>query len=570
MNVNRAIKIPYLILMAFAILMMGGSCKKEKEVFEPTLMLGANEMEVSGKGSEQYLEFLTNSSWSLSTEVSWIDFSETEGEKGKHKIKFEVEENEGDERVGTISITADNGLKEEVVVTQSAGVINVFYVTENGTGDGRSWEEATDLQSALDEATSGSTIHIGAGVYRPSKTIRNGDSANDSDNTFEIKSNITLIGGYPSSPTDGDASDPTVHETIFSGKQANGAESFHVMVISAPAEEGEKVVVKGITLTEGHGSDRGTTITINDIGFRRGNGAGLNIGGSKVELDQVRIIDNKTSDAQGSVGQAAGVFISSNAEVVIRNSQINDNVSASNGGGLWIDRSKVFIYDTEVNGNSGGTAAGVHAYPDATVYMYNCLVQGNKGRAYGTGVYMREGSVGVLVNTLITDNENTTKNGGGGVMLYQDSKVDIINSTITNNSIPDGPGGGVYSRAGVNTVKIVNSIISGNKQLSSSADVDAFETTADAPDIKGSVIDNKVYDEGGSEVPNTSFSPTSMLSTDYRLTGSDNPAKEYGMPVGSLTALINQYSPALEESYITKDLKGKSREGGKVMGVYIE
>lgn len=544
-------------------------CKKETDVFEPTLMAAHDLLEVSGRSSEQYLEFLSNSAWMISTDVDWISFDVAEGEKGKHKIKFVVADNEEGERMGVIFIKTQNGLEQEIQVHQEAGEIHIFYVKPEGTGEGRSWEGATTLQNALDMATSGSTIHIAAGIYNPTKTISNGDEADDGDKTFEIRSNVTLIGGYPADPVEGMSPDPEVNKTIFSGQQSNGNASYHVVAVTAPVEQGEKVTMKGITITEGHGSDRGTRITIGGNGYSRGNGAGMIIGGSVVELHEISIIENKTSSEKGSVGQAAGLFIFAGAEVTIKNCKISDNNSASNGGGLWVDRAKAFVFDSEINGNIGGTAAGVHAYPDATLYMYNCQIAFNKGKSYGAGVYLRQNSKGVLVNCLIADNESTSANGGGGVMLYDNSEIDIISSTIANNDIA-GPGGGVYRRSGNNKLRIINSIISGNKQVNNSTDVDAYEANALAPSLISSIVATKVYDGTGSDVANTAFSVSSMLSDTYHLIGEDNPALKYGMGANDLMSLINQFTPPLSDKEIVKDLENKSREGKTVIGAYTQ
>lgn len=555
--------------MAFCLLTSWVGCKKDSASLEPTLMLAHDLLEVSGRSSEQYVEFLSSSPWTLTTDVEWISLSSTEGDKGKHKIKLVVGENEDEERMGHVFLKSQQGLEKEIQIHQDAGTIHVFYVTTDGTGDGRNWAGATSLQNALDMATSGSTIHVGAGVYSPVKTISNGDDADDGDRTFEIRANISLIGGYPANPEEGATANPELHKTVLSGKQANGSESYHVVAVTAPIEQGEKVRIQGVTIKEGHGSDRGTRITIGGNGFSRGNGAGMIIGGSVVELDNVEVSENKTSSDKGSVGQAAGVFVFAGAEVTIKNSKISNNNSASNGGGLWIDRAKAFVYDSEINGNSGGTAAGVHAYPDATLYMYNTVVGHNQGKSYGAGVYLRQKSVGVLVNCLIADNESTSTNGGGGVMLYDDSDATIISSTIANNVIP-GPGGGVYRRSGNNKLKLINTIVSGNKQAANSTDVAAYETTATAPVLNSSIVGSSVYDAAGSTITGASFSFTTMLSNQYRLVGADNPATSFGMSGNDLSGLINQFSPALDNNIIVNDLEGASREGKSVMGAFVK
>src|SRR5690606_30971338 len=105
-------------------------------------------------------------------------------EKGKHTVSFTTTKNEDEERSATISVKVSEELTKDILVIQEAGLINIFYVKNEATGNGRSWDQATDLMTALNNATSGSIIHIAEGIYIPSKTITNGESSNAGDNTF--------------------------------------------------------------------------------------------------------------------------------------------------------------------------------------------------------------------------------------------------------------------------------------------------------------------------------------------------------------------------------------------------
>src|SRR5690606_29494631 len=182
----------------------------------------------------------------------------------------------------------------------------------------------------------------------------------------------------------------------------------------------------------------------------------------------------------------------------------------------------------------------------------------NSNTSYGAGVYMRDASTAILVNCIIAGNKSTSANGGGGVMLYDGSKADIISCTITGNEVV-GPGGGVYRRSKVNNLTVVNSIISGNKQATTSTDVDAYTDNASViPSLKNSAIASSVYGDTGSIVAGLSFTPTSMLNSVYLPIGDDNPALSYGLTGTLLKGLAQTYSPALDD-IIEADINGEIR-----------
>ncbi|HTN19554.1 MAG TPA: right-handed parallel beta-helix repeat-containing protein [Pelobium sp.] len=543
-------------------------CKKSDERFEKKLLVNTDYIEVSSKSNSYSFEILSNQAIELSTDADWITFDTTALEKGKHTISFTTKKNEDEERSGTISVKISEDLTKDILVIQEAGLINIFYVKSGATGNGRSWDQASDLMTALDNSTSGSIIHIAEGTYIPSKTITNGESSNAGDKTFEISKNISLIGGYPANATTGTSPNPQLYKTVFSGKQSDGSESFHVVTISAPVATGEKVSIEGITVKEGNATDRGINITINGNQFSRGMGGGMLIRGSTVLLKDVNIIENVASAKSGTAGFCAGLYVFGNANLEMQNCKVNDNNnSVGNSGGLWVYESKAYIYNSQVNNNyAKGTAGGVHSYPDSEVFMYNSEVKNNKNTSFGAGVYARQNSKIAMINCLVTDNVTTSANGGGGVMLYDNCVADIISCTISNNGTP-GPGGGIYRRQNSNSLTLINTIVAGNAQSGSSKDVDSYVAAAGPLVIKSSVLASKAYDGTGSEIT-TAFNPISMLDANYKPIGSDNPALQYGMGASQLDLISQSYNPVLS-SEILKDFNGVSREGKTIMGAFV-
>lgn len=546
------------------------SCKKD-DAFEEKLLAGTELIEAGSKAGSYQFDVLSNVDMAVETDVDWIALDSAAYPKGKRKVTFKVVDNEDDERSGVISVRVNAEMVKQVLVTQESGKVPVFYVSPDGTGEGDSWNSPTNFSTAMDKATTGSTIYMMEGTYYPAKTIRNGEQVEESDNTFEIPKNVSIIGGYSRDAMPGASPDAEMYKTILQGKMPGGKQAFHTVTVTANTETGSKVYIEGLTITGGNATDRSTNITINGVRYSRGQGGGILIGPAQVHLKDVSIIDNKATADKGTAGFGAGLYAFSNAVVTMENCKVNNNQNTSNnGGGVWINASTLTAYNSQFNGNSArGTAGGVHGYPSATIHLYNSEVMNNSNTSYGAGLYMRENSQAILVNCLLTGNKSTSANGGGAVMLYDNSKADIISCTITGNEVA-GPGAGVYRRMNVNNLTVVNSVISGNKQAGTSTDVDAFtDNAAVTPVLKNSVISGAVYGDGGTVMAGLSFNPATMLSNAFTLTGANNPALTNGLNEAALSALAQTYTPALDQSLIIKDKNNAARVEA-VMGALIK
>lgn len=559
--------INYLFLALVAVLSFG-SCKKDKESFEEKLLVGTEFLEVSSKSETYNFDVLSNLQIQVEADANWIQLDTIAYDKGKHKVRFSVHKNEDDERTGTIYVRLGTSQEREVLVVQESGKVPVFYVKEDGKGDGKSWSSATDLTNALEKATTNSIIYIAAGTYSPTKTIRNGDQTEESDKTIEISKNITLLGGFDKNAQVGAKPNAKLYKTIFDGTLASGKSAFHTVVISAPYDAEASVTLEGITITGGNATDRSTNTTINGVKYSRGQGGGLLVANAVVNLRKVAIINNRTSTDKGTAGYAAGVYAFAGAKLHLEEVNIDNNSGVNNGGGIWLSEASMTAHSSTFNNNSAkGTAGGVHGYPNAMITLYNCEVLGNSNTSYGAGVYMRDNSTVILVNCFLTGNKSTSANGGGAVMLYDASNAHIISSTIINNEVV-GPGGGVYRRSKSNNLSIYNSIISGNKQASSSTDVDAHADNASiVPTIKNSVINIAVFGDQGTTIVGQSFVPSLMLNADFLPIGPGNPAHNYGLDGAALQSLGGTFNPGLHDA-VKADFSGVVR-ATKHMGYKI-
>ena len=214
--------ISYKLLLSLFVCFALGSCKKDKEAFDPKLLMNTQELAVGSKASHYTFDALSNQTMQVEADVDWIILDTSAYEKGKRKIGFSVAANEDEERSGTIAVRISETQTEQVQVIQESGIVPTFFVTADGTGDGASWETATDLQTAIDKAVTGSIIYLAEGTYKPSKTIRNGSASETSDYTFELAKHISLIGGFAADAKPGDSPDPDRYKTILDGELSAG------------------------------------------------------------------------------------------------------------------------------------------------------------------------------------------------------------------------------------------------------------------------------------------------------------------------------------------------------------
>jgi len=102
----------------------------------------------------------------------------------------------------------------------------------SGLENGSSWADATTLSSVLSASVSGDIIH----TYIPEVLITTG--CDDLDMTFEIKNNVTMIGAANPGVQDQPAVE---NKTILGGKIAEDYNVYHVVAVTAFAENGKKI-----------------------------------------------------------------------------------------------------------------------------------------------------------------------------------------------------------------------------------------------------------------------------------------------------------------------------------------
>lgn len=549
----------------------------------PNITLDSGPIRVGKEGGEISISVKSNLPWRAKAEESWINIGNQRGE-GDGTIKATININRTiEERSDEITVWINDEYKKSILVVQDPSspseLVEHYYVKADASeqADGLSWANATSLDNALEKAVGGDYIHIAEGTYSPSRTITNGKVDDAKDKTFEIHSNITMIGGYPANATEGTQPDHKQYETILSGI-ISGDRVYHVVSITAPVQAGAKVVMQGLTIKNGKAASSGTgSVSVNGASYYRFYAGGVIVARSTVEMTDCIITENESGY------HAGGMYIFTNAHVTMERCIVDGNKgtsTSSNCAGIYNDASTLIINNSSViNNSTTGVAGGIYAFNSTQptyTYIYNSTISGNNNDALGFnqgrkggGFYGRENSVTVMVNTTIHSNIGGV---GAGIGLHgpagKEAKLDLINCTITGNTALKN--NGAYEGHNDSMIKFFNCVISGNGGTMEGSGPATFNST---------IFGNNVLDKNGNIVTGLSFDPLTMIAPladnggytkTALLIGSGNPAKDNGLTSDELRSLGDEYNPAIDASVITYDQIGLSRSGAKTMGACIK
>lgn len=345
----------------------------------------------------------------MKSDVSWVVLTTVNGQ-GSGTVKFNVLRNRTrDERHGTITAYITDDCTATLSLTQlpaEASENFTYYVKTDGDAlaSGLSWEEATTLPTALENAGDGDVICLAAGTYAPVALLTGGET--EEEKTFEIHSNFTLEGGYPADAVTGAVADPSANETVLSGN-LGAVSAYHVVTVTASKSTLHTAVLKNLTISDGVGYKTNEELrrVVGGAVIDAALGGGLFVGVSNLSVVNCRIADNEAC-------HSGGVHVYVGAEVSFEGCTIANNTASNNGGGIW---------------NQG-----------AVVYMNGCTISGNVSGQQAAGFYSIDSgggrSISRISNTTISDNDNTrlnTKRSGGGAYIRAGSDAVFTNCTFT-------------------------------------------------------------------------------------------------------------------------------------------
>lgn len=547
---------------------------------------GETSMEVAYSGGTFEFGFTANLPWTIESSSSWITIEgDTRGQGSSEliKVSFSVPKNTGmDSRQGSVKVRITDDAESTITIIQSGTPIeelgHKWYVKAEATGDGTSWSDATTLSNALMNASDNDKIHVAAGVHYPTALIAGGSK--DSDKTFFVAANVSLIGGYPADATEESQPDPVVNKTVLSGA-IDGGPAYHVMVIAAPKNDIFSVKISGFTITGGVTFTTAQTLKINGADIHRSYGGGIVVGNSNAEISDCVITGNE------SPKYCAGIYNADGSVTHLRNVVV-DNNTGGNGAAIYNANAELRLSDCVIKNNvAEGVGCGLYNYGstkkniETVAYVYNTAflanrTDGTKDSRRGGGFYGREGSKTVMVNCTV---DGCFGGNGGGLALYgtaaAPSFLTLVSCTVTNNE-SSFVGGGVEA-GDYTTLKLYNTIMSGNKAAIAGDNVVITSKNAPTdsrPSVIASCVDGSdIYDKDGKLIAGARFDYETMflaLKDGVRaLAGENNPARQYGMSVGELKGIVTGMNPEVNPEILSVDQKGNDRSGN-TMGAFVE
>jgi predicted outer membrane repeat protein len=284
----------------------------------------------------------------------------------------------------------------------AGAVILIFRVTQGGTGDGSSWVNASSLQDALTNATSGSEIWVAAGTYKPT-------TDSNRDTTFQLVDGVAVYGGFFGTETTREDRDPGANLTILSGDidnndsqtpvitdlptvSGNTTNSYHVVTGATGA------TLDGFTITAGNANagsgpvsegggmhNTSSSPTLTNLTFS-GNSAGT-VGGGMMNTSSNPMLTNITFRSNAATIYGGGGMYNWYSSPTLTNATFTNNSSAQYGGGMYNGYSSPTLTNVTFSGNSAQNGGGMANYTSGDPQVRNTIFWGNTATSAGAQIW---------------------------------------------------------------------------------------------------------------------------------------------------------------------------------------
>lgn len=328
------------------------------------------------------------------------------------------------------------------------------------SGTGASWDlaikslddalfKASSLNTDSDSTNDISSIWMTGGTYTPRvRSIREDEGTE----TFRMVEGVSIYGGFggwEASLEERERGDDGrwVHETVFNGDHR-------------------------------HNDDQDVLFPFNDNANTVVTADGL---AAPLRLDGLTI-----------VGGLVGLTVN-DAEVVLADSTVTDNVGARGGDSPWggggiYNQGRLTLVNTVVRGNRATRGGGIYNDSGGSVTLVNSMIVGNQAIS-GGGVFCDDSQL-TLIGSQVSDNVAVSTDGGG---ILSDGETIVVNSTVSGNEATWG--GGISHAAGELT--IVGSVLAGNVASGSGGALRALGDKESTVSVSNTTISGNTAPEAG-------------------------------------------------------------------------
>ncbi|WP_031529664.1 choice-of-anchor Q domain-containing protein [Dyadobacter crusticola] len=236
-----------------------------------------------------------------------------------------------------------------LTLAYSANAQTIRYVKQNGSGNGSSWDLASnDLQTTINMSSAGDQVWVAQGEYQPA-----------SGQSFSMKERVKILGGF------------------------SGTETSLVQRNISP--DRYKSILKG---------NNSRVITNNNNGLT-----------TAAVIDGFTITGGSNVEGGGMYNNYASPFI---ANCIFTK---NSTEVSQSGGGIYNQHSSPVIYNSVFTENDGFWGGAVSASNSSSPKFYNCLIFNNSG-SQGTGIYEYSDSYSEFINCTVYNNNSPSGMGG--------------------------------------------------------------------------------------------------------------------------------------------------------------
>lgn len=166
--------------------------------------------------------------------------------------------------------------------------------------------------------------------------------------------------------------------------------------------------------------------------------------GSTISMDECAVVENQTLNY--------GSGISSAGRLTLTRSTVSGNgkVQSLGGGGIALTNGPHLIENSVISGNEcnyagpgGKTGGGLHCSASATVDIRGTEIRDNFSEGEGGGIWVANSTVSLDAASRVVNNAAGFPNGGGGI--YRQSGNVLVGSGVVSGNTPDQCAGSLFS-----------------------------------------------------------------------------------------------------------------------------